>query len=764
MPHESDSEHTINLALADSTAPPASRPYPRGKPNVVVIVLDDLGFAQLGCYGSDLETPNIDRLAARGLRFTNFHTTAVCSPTRACILTGRNHHRVGMGMLPDMPVNYFAYRGQFPDSAGTIAEVLRDQGYSTTCIGKWHLVPRDQRATGPFDMWPTGVGFERYYGFLNGETNQWTPNLIRDQNHVEPPATPDEGYHLDADLADEAISQLRTLRLLNPDRPFLLWYATGSPHAPHQAPPEWIDRYAGRFDDGWDVWREQTFARQKKLGVVPADAELSERPEWVDAWSDIDPERQRLYARMMEVFAGFLSHTDHHIGRLLDHLDETGQAENTIVMLVSDNGCSAEGGPNGSWNQLRHYITDLDDDLAREFEHFDDLGGMKSSGHYPWGWALAGNTPFRRWKRYTYEGGVRDPLIIAGPSITDAGDLRHQYVHAIDLLPTVLDIAGIDPPAELGGAEQLLHDGVSIRAALESATAADPRTAQYYECWGSRAMYADGWKAVTNHVNQLTKQERELVAGSADFEDDEWQLFDTRADFAESHDLAAEHPEKLAELIALWLDAAERNDVLPIDDGRTNRQAQLHLPWLNFQSSHRLRSGDKIHEAHSPVLLGGFRMLATFSEGLASEATGLLAEQGDWIAGWAWYLRDGRATWLLTFDGLEHRVSGAAPAGTQMLTINAAPRRDGNTITGFDLELFADEASIATGEITNEFPGAISPDGSFLTVGYGRPFPVCDDYEPPFPAPTSFAELVVDVGPPPPLDFEAEFERIMRHQ
>ncbi|MFT5203373.1 MAG: arylsulfatase A-like enzyme, partial [Candidatus Aldehydirespiratoraceae bacterium] len=309
-------ESSIVLSLAESTAPRAPRPYPAGKPNVVVIVLDDLGFAQLGCYGSSLDTPNLDRLAERGLRFTNFHTTAVCSPTRACLLTGRNHHRVGMGMLPDLPINYPGYTGEFPSSAGTMAQILLDQGYSTTAIGKWHLVPRDQRASGPFNMWPTGVGFERYYGFLNGETNQWTPNLIRDQQHVEPPATPDEGYHLDADLADEAITQLRSLHIHNPDRPFLLWYATGAPHAPHQVAPEWIEPFAGRFDSGWDVMREETFARQKALGVVPADAELSARPEWVEAWDDIDPDRRRLYARMMEVYAGFLAHTDHHIGRV----------------------------------------------------------------------------------------------------------------------------------------------------------------------------------------------------------------------------------------------------------------------------------------------------------------------------------------------------------------------------------------------------------------------------------------------------------------
>ncbi len=752
---------TIELALKDSSAPAAPSPFRTGAPNVVVIVLDDLGFAQLGCYGSDLETPNLDRIAERGLRFTNFHTTAICSPTRACLLTGRNHHRVGMGMLPDLPVNYPAYTGQFPRSAGTLAQILLDAGYSTTAIGKWHLVPRDQRATGPFHMWPTGVGFERYYGFLNGETNQWTPNLVRDQSHVEPPATPEEGYHLDADLADEAIASLRDRRIHQPDRPFFLYYATAAPHAPHQAPAEWIDRFAGRFDDGWDAWRERTFARQKELGIVPADAELSARPDWVEAWDDIDPDRRRLYARMMECFAGFLAHADHQIGRVLDEIEAAGELDDTIVVMVSDNGCSAEGGPNGTWNQLRHYITDEEDDIEAELAHYDDLGGPRSSGHYPWGWALAGNTPFRRWKRYTFEGGVRDPLLVSWPGgLGDHGGVRDQYCHVVDLLPTVLDLAGIAPPDELGGVPQMSIDGVTIRDALADVRAPDPRTQQYFECWGSRAIYRDGWKAVTNHVNQLTRAERDNIAGSADFADDEWQLFDTTTDFSESHDLAAAHPETLAELVALWHEEAERNQVLPLDDSRDNRVDQMHLPWLTFRGTYQLRPGDKLHESNAPVLLFGFRMVASFDADLAADADGVLCEQGDWIAGWAWFLRDGVATWTLVYDGREARVEAPVPRGARVLSLDAVPRETG----GFALTLRADGDDIATGEIADVIPATIAPDGAFLTVGYARPFPVVEDYSPPAEAPEGFVGVRIDVGAPPPFDFDSELEHVMRHQ
>ena len=751
-------ETTIHLALTDSRAPRAPRPYPAGAPNVVVFVLDDLGFAQLGCYGSDLETPNIDRLAERGLRFTNFHTTAVCSPTRACLLTGRNHHRVGMGMLPDLPLNYPGYTGVFPDSAGTLAEILADHGYATTAIGKWHLVPRDQRATGPYDMWPTGVGFQRYYGFLNGETNQWTPNLVRDQQHVEPPRTPDEGYHLDADLADEAIAQLRELRNTHADRPFLLWYATGSPHAPHQVPPEWIERFAGRFDRGWDVWRAETFARQKALGIVPPDARLSARPDWVEAWDDIDADRRRLYARMMEVFAAFVAHTDHHIGRVLDEIDAAGQTDNTIVLFVSDNGASAEGGPNGSWNQLRHYISDDPDDIEAELAHIDDLGGFDSSGHYPWGWALAGNTPFRRWKRYTFEGGVRDPLVVSWPGKIESGGMRHQYVHAVDVMPTVLDLLGIAPPRTRRGVEQMSLDGVSIRRALTDPAAPDPRTRQYYECWGSRAIYADGWKAVTNHVNQLTAAERDHVTGSADFTDDRWHLFDTGSDFTESVDLAAELPEKLAELIALWDAEAAANQVLPIDDSRDNRLPQLHLPWMTFRTQHHLLPGDKVHEIHAPMLMLGARFTALFADPLTGHESGVLCEQGDHLSGWAWFLHEGELRWVLAYDGRLDRVSASVSPGARSLSV--ALRPDGARSA---IELRADDVVVATGTSAPP-PATFSPDGAFLTVGYARPFPVSAEFVAPATAPDSFVGLRADVGAAPVLDLDTEFARVMRHQ
>ncbi|MBK5289783.1 MAG: arylsulfatase, partial [Acidimicrobiia bacterium] len=716
----------------------AEPPFRAGAPNVMVVVFDDLGFAQLGGYGSDLMTPNIDRIAAGGLRFTNFHTTAVCSPTRACLMTGRNHHRVGMGMLPDLPTNFPAYSGQFPRSAGTIAQVLRAQGYATFCVGKWHLVPRDQRVTGPYDMWPTGLGFDRYYGFLNGETNQWTPNLVRDTNHVEPPRTPDDGYHLDADLADNAISYLRELRLSHPERPFLLWYASAAPHAPHQAPDEWIERFRGRFDDGWDAWREATLERQAAHGIVPADTPLSERPPWVEEWSTIDAPRQRLYARMMEVCAAFIAHADHQLGRVLDHLEATGELDNTIIVFVSDNGASGEGGPNGTYNQLGHYVSDEPDDIADELAHFDDLGGIRSSGHYPWGWALAGNTPFRRWKRYTFEGGVRDPFVITGPGVDDPGGVRTQYCHAVDVLPTVLDLCGVAVPAEIAGIEQMSLDGVSLVPVIDDAAAPEARTSQYYECWGSRAMYHEGWKAVTDHVNQLTAAERDQITGSHDFATDTWALFDTRTDPTESRDLAAEEPERLTDLVQRWFAEAERNQVFPLDDGAVNRITHMHVPWTAARASFVFAPGDKIHEVAGPNIAGGFRMVATFDEAVPQSGHSVLCEQGDWISGWAWYLVEGEARWCIADKTGAHRVQAPIPPSTKVLAAEGIIGTGGLAVV-----LTADGVEITRRALGVHPPLAWAPDGAFLTIGYGRPFPVSDDYQPPAPAPASLLDVSI---------------------
>ncbi len=723
-----DGGTTVRLTAADSTSSRADRPYRSGAPNVVVVVLDDVGFAQLGCYGSDIATPAIDALADRGVRLTNFHTTAVCSPTRACLLTGRNHHRVGVGMLPDLPMNFPGYTARIPDEAGTLAQILLAEGYATFAVGKWHLTPRDQRSpSGPFENWPLGKGFEHYYGFLGGDANHWAPELVRDNTYVDPPRTPEQGYHLSEDLAEETITRLRELRRNQPDRPFLVWLGMGAGHAPHHVAPEWSDAYAGRFDGGWDQWRRATLERQIGLGVVAPGTELPTPSDHVPDWDELDPEQRRVAARMMEVYAGFLSHADAQFGRIVAELAELGELENTVVIVVSDNGASGEAGPHGSVSEFR-FAQGRDEDPGLNLALIDELGGYRTYNHYPWGWAEAGNTPVRRFKRYTFEGGVRDPFIISWPAgLGAAGEIRHQYGHAVDVLPTLLDLLDIDPPEQLNGVDQMSLDGVTLRPMLTSADAPDLRTSQYYECWGSRAMYVDGWKVVTNHVNQLTHAERDLIPGSSDFGDDHWHLFDTRNDPAENHDVGDEHPELRDELVARWYAEADRNGVLPLSDGVFDRLAHLFLPWPSGATRVEVRPGERVFEDNTPTLCGGFTITARLGAPVGPGAVGVLAEQGDYNGGWVWHVADGQLRFAVAFvSEYLTELAVALPVGATTLQVAGRPDDDRMTLTAV-----ADGAVLGSTTLPHEWPGLWTPNSSAsLLVGIGRPLPVHDGYDP----------------------------------
>jgi arylsulfatase A-like enzyme len=750
----------IGLTLPESSADRLPDPYRRGAPNVILMVLDDCGFGQLGCFGGLIDTPNIDRLASGGLRYTNFHTTAVCSPTRACALTGRNHHRVGMGMLPDIPLPFPAYNGVIPREAATLPAILREEGWVTWAIGKWHLSPRDHRGpAGPFHTWPTGQGFDRYYGFIGGEDSQWTPDMVRDQSYVERPKTPAEGYHFTEDIADEAIRNIRELRQHQPDRPFMMYWATGAPHSPHQVPAEWIDAYAGRFDDGWDKLRERTLARQQELGIVPTDVELSVRPSWVAEWDSLPPQEQRLYARLQEVFAAFLTHTDAQIGRILDELEESGELDNTIVVLMSDNGASGEGGPHGSVNHLAQLNNHLED-LEQLQIDVDRAGGHHGYNHYPWGWAHAGNTPLKRWKRYTFEGGVRDPLIVRWPAgVDDAGGTRDQYCHAIDLLPTVLDLLDVDMPEQVRGVQQMSLDGVSLGPTIVDPTAPDVRRSQYYECWGSRAMYHDGWKVVTDHVNQLNPYERERMEGSADFRKDHWALYHSAEDFVEAHDLSDSHPEKLEELVARWWEEAERNQVLPLDDAVADRFPFMHTPYLGYRRRYELRRGERISIYSGPLLGGGFTAVASLSEPLG-EADGTICEQGDWIGGWSWVALGAELVFFVHApERGGFRVGVPRPTGARVLGLVI----DETSSDGLDVVVSADGAEIGRGVVHARVPGIITTNGEWLTVGYSTDFPVSQEYGPPFRL-DRLEQVVIDAGPPRPPDFEELMTEMMKHQ
>ena len=742
----------IGRTIAESTPHHGGRAptAPAGAPNVVVIVLDDLGFGQLGCFGSDIATPAIDGLAADGLRYNRFHVTSLCSPTRACLLTGRNHHQVGMGFLTDIPVGFPGYDGRIPNTAAALPRLLRDRGYSTFAVGKWHLAPRwEQSASGPFDRWPLGLGFERYYGFLAGDTNQWTPDLVRDNGFVDPPGRPEDGYHLTEDLADTAIRLVRDQQHATPGKPFLLYFATGAMHAPHQAPPEWLARYRGAFDEGWDSWREQLFTRQVDLGVVPAGTTLTPRPSWVRGWADHTADERRLFARQMEVFAGFLSHTDAQIGRLLAHLDETGLLDDTLVLLISDNGTSAEGGPVGTFNEHR-FTHDILDDVDDSIAHIDDLGGFRSYGHYSWGWAWAGNTPLRLWKRYSWLGGVRTPLVVRWPGHLDGpGDIRSPFAHAVDLLPTILEAVGIDAPAVVDGVTQLPLDGASLVPTFTD-PAAPGRDTQYFEMLGSRSIFHAGWKATTDHVGKQMTVERELIEGSHTFDDDVWFLFRLDDDFSEATDLSAEHPDVLQRLQELWWAEAGRNQVLPLDDTFIGRAVAME-PSPNgprHRTTYR-PGGGGVAEDFLPPMGAGFHLTASIVVPHGG-AQGVLCALGDWSNGWAWYVRDSRLAVTFNIFSEEHTTvtdAGVLPPGAHEARLSYDRAKVGGRVT-----LAVDGTVVAEGTITHNLPFRWQIGGAGLLIGRDHGFPVSESYSTPFPFTGTIGDVTVEIpmfAPPP---------------
>ena len=552
----------IGRTLAESEPSFAAAPHPgEDAPNVVIVLLDDTGFAQFGCYGSDIDTANVDALAADGLRFTNFHVTPLCSPTRAALLTGRSQHAVGMRSVSNHNTGFPHQRGHISDHAATIAEVLGAEGWATFCAGKWHLAPtQDISAAGPFDQWPLGRGFDRFYGFLEGETDQFHPELVVDNHHVEPPAGPDDGYHLSEDLVDQLLAMINDSKGVRPDRPFFAYLPFGATHAPHQAPAAYLEKYRGRYDEGWDVHRQRWYERQLDLGVIPEGTELAPRNPGVEAWDDLPDNHRRLACRLQEAFAAFLDHTDDQIGRLVDGLRGLGQLDNTILLVLADNGASQEGGPFGVLHEMKFFngIVEAPDEAV---ERIDDIGGPNSHTNYPWGWAQCGNSPFKWYKQNTHEGGVHVPLVVHWPDGVAAeqrGTLRHQFVNVSDVVPTLYELLGVAAPDVFGGRDQLPVTGHSFASVLADAGAPATNRLQYFEQFGSRALVVeqDGrwWKAVAKHEQ------------GTPFDEDRWELYDLTVDRSECNDLAEAEPDKLAELIDLWFAEAERHGVLPLDD------------------------------------------------------------------------------------------------------------------------------------------------------------------------------------------------------
>jgi arylsulfatase A-like enzyme len=764
---------------ADESAPAWPRPTRAvpGAANVLMVVLDDTGFGQLGCYGSPIETPNFDALASNGLRYSNMHTTALCSPSRSCILTGRNHHSNGMACITEFATGYPGYNGVVPFEKGFLSEMLLGHGYNTFMVGKWHLTPSNQEtAAGPYDRWPLARGFERFYGFLGGDTSQWYPDLIYDNHQVEPPARPEDGYHLTEDLVDRSIEFIADAKQVDPDKPFYLHLCFGATHAPHHVPKEWADKYAGQFDDGWDAYRERVFAKQKELGIVPADAELSRHDPDVPDW-DAQPEpARRLFSRMMEVFAGFLSHTDHHLGRLLDFLREQGQLDNTIVMVISDNGASAEGGPTGTTNEAQ-FFNNAQEPLEDSLEAIDEIGGPNHFNHYPWGWTWAGNTPFRRWKRETYRGGASDPFIVSWPQgIRRQGEIRTQYAHIIDMVPTVLDLLGIEPPATIRGVTQSPLQGVSFSHTLEDGEAPSKHHTQYFEMMGHRAIYHEGWRAVCPWpgpsfteagvgFGQPISAEKltELDATG-------WELYHVAEDFAENHDVAQENRPKLIELIGMWYAEAGKYDVLPVDASGVERilteKPEAAVPRDRYVYRPNTQS---VPYNAAPRLLNRPHSITADVDLPEHGAEGVLLSQGTAAGGYSMFIQDGRLHYVHNYVGRGlYKVSTPDPLapGAHQLRFEFEPTGQPDMAKGHGapgrLQLYVDGALTAEAEAPVTTPFMLNPGA--LTCGANPGSPVTPDYPSPFRFTGTLRTVTVDVSGELITDSESEMRAAMARQ
>jgi arylsulfatase len=742
---------------------PAEPRPPKDAPNVVLMLLDDVGFAQLGCFGSDLETPTFDRLAAEGLRYTNFYTTALCSPTRACVMTGRNHHSVGMGRITDLARGYPGYSARIPKSCGFLPEMLREQGYAAYACGKWHLTPHEEAHLGASRArWPLGRGFERWYGFFGGETHQFAPALAHDNHFVEAPRSYEDGYHLTEDLADHAIEYLNDLRAVDPEKQFFLYFASGACHSPHQVHQEWIDRYQGRFDIGWDAWREQTYARQLAAGILPKGTELSPRPAWVPAWDSLTPDEQRLHARFMECYAAFLTHTDAQMGRVISFIEELGELDNTLVILLSDNGASSEGGVNGSINDARNWNV-MAAGVKEMVARIDELGGPTMHNNYPWGWTMAGNTPLRRWKRETHEGGIADPCVIRWPARIDAvGEVRRQFVHAIDIAPTILDACGIDPPTVLHGIEQKPLEGRSILGTFADG-AAPTRTTQYFEMLGSRAIHHDGWKAVVfKPMGQSYSPEDDP---DKPFDDDVWELYHVAQDFSECRNVATERPDKVEELVNLWWAEAEKYQVLPLDNRAAVAMMEPPPSGIPVRSRYVYRpNGGRVPEEVAVDVKGRSHTITAFVEIPRGGAQGALLAMGSILGGYSLFVDDHRLQYVHNHLGRneDHLVAGKKlPTGACELGFRF--ESEGRFMGGKAM-LTVNGAPVAEGEIAHFTPVRFSITDAGLTCGEDAGSAVTARYQAPFRFTGALHKVVVDVEGEPVIDFKAAVEARLRTQ
>ncbi|HKA06484.1 MAG TPA: arylsulfatase [Gemmataceae bacterium] len=713
------------------------RKAPKGAPNVLVILYDDTGQATWSPYGGRVNMPTLDRLAKNGLTYTQWHTTAVCSPTRSCFLTGRNHHQNGFGTISEAATGFPGYNCHIPLENGTIAQVLRDAGWSTFWIGKNHNVPVDAFSIGASKKrWPLGLGYDRFYGFIGGETNQWYPELIEDNHFVEQPYQPEEGYHFSKDIADKAINFIRDSRQSEPEKPWYLWYCPGANHAPHHAPKDYIDKYKGKFDDGYEAYREWVLPRMIERGILPKGTALTPinplpegvltEADSVRPWNTLSDDEKKLFSRMAEVFAGYSEYTDAQIGRLIDYLEESGQLDNTLIFYCADNGASGEGSPNGSVNENR-FFNGYPDDIASNMAMLDKLGSPDTYNHYPTGWAVAFSTPYRMFKRYSsYAGGTCDPLVIHWPKgIKARGEVRHQYHHCTDIVPTILECCSVKMPAVIDGVKLAPLAGVSMRYSFDNAKAPTKKKIQYYEMCGTRGIWQNGWKASTEHSP--------LPSDQGNFDKDRWQLFHTDKDRSEANDLAAKHPERLKALISLWMKEAKRNNVLPlIDVGVAAIHAlEYHAAGVAGGRYVYYPGTTEVPEASAARTLGAsWKALAEVE--FTGKSQGVIFAQGSRFGGYSFFVKDGKLVFTYNFLGIppEQRLVCDAPkSGTHVVGVEFAKQSTSKNLeTLGQMKLYVDDKSVGEGNFRTQ-SGHYALCGEGLCIGYDGGDVVSAEYQ-----------------------------------
>jgi arylsulfatase len=704
---------------------------PAGAPNVLLVLIDDAGYGASSAFGGPVPTATLDRVAQNGLRYTQFHTTALCSPTRAALLAGRNHHSAATGVIMELGSGFPGYNSLMPKSCGTFAEVLRQNGYGTAWYGKNHNIPDWQGSqAGPYDLWPTGLGFEYFYGFIGGDANQWAPALYEGTQPIEPPENAPD-YHLDPDLADRCIHRIRLLNSLAPDRPWLQYYAPGTSHAPHHAPKEWIEKFKGRFDQGWDVVREETFARQKALGVIPADAQLTPRAPGIPAWDSLKPEQKRIYARMMEVYAAALAHCDHQIGRILSAIEDLGQLENTLVIyIMGDNGASAEGGLHGTANEIS-YFNGVPESFEMLTARMEQLGGPLTYNHYPIGWAHAMCTPFQWTKQIaSHFGGTRNGMAISWPArIKARGEIRTQFHHVIDIAPTILDAAGVPAPSVLNGVPQRPIEGVSMLYSFDDAKSPSRRRTQYFEMFGYRAIYHDGWVAAT--TPPVTPWDLQTKVPPID--EYAWELYHVEKDFSQAVNLAEREPAKLRELQDIfWIEAA-KYQVLPLDNSRAERMDVSNRPSLTRGRSvfTYFPGQTRIPEGAAPDFKNKSWQIAADVVIPAAGAEGVLITQGGRFNGWGLYVHGGKLVFHYNLCGVI-RTSVVSPAALTPgeHVVKVVFHYDGGLGKGGAIELHVDQEIVAKGRLEHSIAIRTSIDETF-DIGEDTGTPVSEDYQVP---------------------------------